>query len=91
MVRKRMLKPCANISVLPFDRPGSISLYTAAAVWSGTSTMITSAHCAASATESTSSPEAFAFSAPFEPARRPTFTSTPLSFRLSACAWPCEP
>ena len=45
IVPKRMLKPCANISILPGARFGSMaSLYSFAAVVSGTSTMMTSAH-----------------------------------------------
>ena len=53
---------------------------------------MTSAHFGrASATVSTLSPAARAFSADLLDAGRPTTTSTPLSCRFSACAWPCEP
>ncbi len=50
-----------------------------------------SAHAAASALLTTSSPCASAFARDFDPSYRPTFTSTPESLRLSAWAWPCEP
>ena len=53
--------------------------------------MITSAHFEASATDSTRSPAAFALSADLLPGCSPTATSTPLSWRFSACACPCEP
>ena len=87
-----MLKPWANISMLPGARFGSIaSLYTFAAAVSGMRTMITSAHFETSATSPTSSPAACAFARDRLVAGSPTFTLTPLSFRLSACAWPCDP
>ena len=60
---KRMLKPCANISILPFVRPGRMSVwYSFACVVSGTRIMMTSAQRAASATEVTVRPAARAFS-----------------------------
>jgi hypothetical protein len=58
---------------------------------SGESIMMTSAHAAASAIDCTFTPDASAFAADLLPARKPTRTSTPLSFRLSVCACPCEP
>ena len=58
---------------------------------SGRSTITTSAACTASAMVRTLSPASSAFGALDEPSRRPTTTSTPESFRFSACAWPCEP
>ena len=91
-VPKRMLKPCANISVLPAVRCGAIdSRYTFGAVVSGTRIMMTSAHPAASATVFTARPVAAAFARDLLSALSPTATSTPLSLRFSAWAWPCEP
>jgi ferredoxin-nitrite reductase len=52
---------------------------------------ITSAHLAASATGTAARPAASALALAGLPARTPTFTVTPLSFRLRACACPCEP
>ena len=46
---------------------------------------------AASAVSSTSSPASSALARLAESERRPTTTSWPDSFRLSAWAWPCEP
>ncbi len=83
IVPKRMLKPCANISILPGARFGSIaSLYSFAAVVSGTSTMITSAHFETAATSSTSSPAACALARDRLAAGSPTFTLTPLSLQV---------
>ena len=90
-VPNRMLNPCANISILPLVMCGSISAYTAGAVVSGTRIMTTSAHFAASAGVVTDRPCASAFAFDLLFAARPTFTCTPLSFRLSACACPCDP
>ena len=60
---KWMLKPCANISVLPGRRCGSIdSLYTSAWMWSGISIMMMSDSAAASSTSPTFSPSPSAFS-----------------------------
>ena len=53
--------------------------------------MTTSASFAACAGETTGRPDPSAFALDFEPAARPTRTSTPESRRLSAWAWPCEP
>ncbi len=58
---------------------------------SGARIMITSAHWAASATGTAARPAASALALAGLPARTPTFTVTPLSFKLSACACPCEP
>ena len=53
--------------------------------------MITSASAAASFGVFTLSPSACAFARERLLAGSPTITSTPLSFRLSACAWPWLP
>ena len=54
--------------------------------------MTTSAQAAASDTLITLKPAASAFAIEDEPSRRATATSgTPLSFKLAACACPCEP
>ena len=45
----------------------------------------------ASATSLTVRPAFSALLHEAPPLRRPTVTFTPLSFRFSACAWPCEP
>ena len=58
---------------------------------SGSRIMMTSASADASATESTRSPASSAFCLDDEPSRSPTRTSTPLSDRLRAWAWPWEP
>ena len=58
---------------------------------SGNSTITMSASRTASPVGNTRSPAASALAFDFEPSRRPTTTSTPESFRFSACAWPCEP
>jgi hypothetical protein len=73
-VPKRMLKPCANINILPFVMEGSISLYTAGAVVSGTRIITTSAHLAASAGVTTASPWLSALLFDLLSAARPTFT-----------------
>ena len=65
--------------------------YSAAWAVSGTSTMMTSAQADASAGVFTVSPAARAFSRDRLFSGSPTRTCTPLSFRLSACACPCEP
>ena len=85
-------KPWANISRLPGAIPSEISAsQTSACFSSGSSTMTTSPSEAASATEVTRRPSPFAFSTDDESSRSPTTTSTPESFRFSACAWPWEP
>ena len=62
IVPKRMLKPWANISVLPGFRPGAIvSLYSLAWPVSGVRIMIMSASAAASFGVFTASPSAWAF------------------------------
>ena len=58
---------------------------------SGASTITTSASATASATVFTVSPASSAFFQLFDPSRSPTRTSTPLSFRFSECACPCDP
>src|SRR5581483_9751127 len=57
----------------------------------GSSTMTTSPSAAASAVGRTRRPADAAASHDLEPSRRPTRTSCPESFRLSACAWPWLP
>ena len=52
---------------------------------------MTSASLEASATDTTRSPAPSALALDFEPAARPTRTSTPESRRLSAWAWPWLP
>jgi hypothetical protein len=87
-----MLNPCANISIAPWCRLGSISLlYIRPWLWSGVRIITTSAHFAASATVATSSPAARAFSIDRLVAGSPTFTLIPLSLRFNACACPCDP
>ncbi len=82
-----MLKPWANISILPAVRFGAMSLwYTDGCTVSGASIMMTSASLAASATLTTRTPAACALAADVLPVRRPMRTSTPLSLRFSACA-----
>ena len=88
---KRMLKPCANISILPLVMCGAMSVYTAGAVVSGTRIITTSAHFAASAGVVTVRPWPSALLFDLLVSDRPTCTFTPLSFRFSACAWPCDP
>ena len=53
--------------------------------------MTTSAHFAASAGVVTDKPCASALAFDLLFGASPTFTCTPLSFRLSACACPCDP
>ena len=53
--------------------------------------MITSPQALASGTDMTFRPAFFAFCTEALVGCRPTTTSTPLSFRFRACAWPCEP
>ena len=50
-----------------------------------------SAPFTASPTSFTAMPAFFALFQDAPPLRRPTVTFTPESFRLFACAWPCEP
>ena len=65
---KWMLKPCANMSILPLPRPPLISVSnTCRWLWSGSRIMITSAICAASLTVATFSPSFSAFAQLFEP------------------------
>ena len=52
---------------------------------------MTSAHFETSATSPTSRPAACAFARDRLVAGSPTFTLTPLSFRFSAWACPCDP
>ena len=50
-----------------------------------------SALATASGTSLTVKPAASAFATDDELALKPTTTLTPDSFKLFACAWPCEP
>ncbi len=87
-----MLKPCANMTVLPAFMCGAIDS-SQSFFWpvSGVRIMTTSARFAASSTGRTVSPSAFAFAADFDVAWRPTTTETPLSRRFRACACPWLP
>ncbi len=60
-------------------------------MWSGTSTITTSAHLVTSGTVSTVSPAAVALLRDLLVSGSPTRTSTPLSFRFREWAWPCDP
>ena len=92
MVPKRMLKPWANMRVSPAFRWGRISSrYSFAWPVSGVRTITMSAPWAASATSRTVSPSAWAFARERLLPGRPTSTSTPLSRRFSAWAWPWLP
>ncbi len=77
------------------DRRASVRLsgefHVQLAHLSGSSIMTTSAPLTASATSLTCRPAFSALLHDAPPLRRPTVTFTPLSFRFSACAWPCEP
>ena len=85
-------KPWPTKRASPEDRLGAMcSLKIALCSVSGPRSMIRSASAVASATDSTRRPAASALATDDEPSRRPTRTSTPDSFRLSAWAWPCEP
>ena len=65
---KWMLNPCANISILPFERPPLIcSSYTCRWLWSGRRIMMMSAPAAASGTVATRSPSPSAFAQLREP------------------------
>ena len=89
---KRMLKPCANISILPAVRFGAIaSLYSAAAAVSGTSTMMTSAHFDASAGVMTLEPFLVRRGARTAAGRQADGHGDALSRRFSAWACPCDP
>src|ERR1035437_639753 len=89
---KRMLKPCANMSVFPVFRYGAVdSSYSFFWRGSGVRIMTTAALFAASSTLSTVSPSPLAFAADFDVACNPTTTETPLSRRFSACACPWLP
>jgi hypothetical protein len=88
----RMLKPCAKNSASPPLRLGAIACsYTSRCSVSGSSIITRSASAAAWSIDTTGRPAVSAFSFDDEPSRRPTRTSTPESFRLRACAWPCDP
>jgi hypothetical protein len=60
-------------------------------MWSGTSTMTTSAWAVASATVATDRPSSVAVFHARESGRAPTTTVLPLSWLLSAWAWPWLP
>src|SRR5437762_222317 len=90
-VPNRVVEAWANIRILPLVIYGAMSLYTAGAVVSGTRIITTSAHFAASAGVVTVSPWPSALPFDLLVSDRPTCTFTPLSFRFSACAWPCDP
>src|SRR5215469_11316258 len=88
----RMFRPCAKNSASPSTREGAIaSAYTARCRWSGISTITRSDSSHASAGVSTRSPSLSARSRLFDPAGRPTRTSTPESRSDSACACPWLP
>ena len=92
IVPKRMLNPWANMTIFPGARFGAISsVYTWDALVSGMRIMMTSAHAETSATSPTLNPASVALARERLAGARPTLTLTPLSRRLSACAWPCDP
>ena len=89
---KWMLKPCANIRVLPRPSPPLIdSSYTWRWLWSGRRTITMSPAWAASFTVATRRPSASALAQLFEPLYRPTTTVCPESLRLRAWACPWLP
>ena len=93
MVPKRMLKPWANISVLPGLRFGSMaSRYSLACPVSGVRIMMMSAASAAAGRrEHGAARPPAAFARERLPSGSPTTTPTPLSRRFRAWAWPWLP
>ena len=89
---KWMLKPWANMRVLPLPRAPLIdSSYTCRWVWSGSRIMMISPACAASVTVMTLTPSVSALAQLLDPSYSPTTTSWPESLRFSAWACPWLP
>ena len=89
---KCILNPWANANVCPSLKLSfMLSAYTTLWTSSGNKHITISPALVASATLNTSKPSSLALTPDFDPSCNPTTTSTPLSLKFCAWAWPWLP